>query len=899
MNKSNPTIVALIIIVLLASVSVLPHSSLAQTQGPDLVVVNAWQTGSQIRYTVANKGLVNTSGSFYNALFIDGKLVAQDYITSSLAGGQQLERTFSYQHQAAPPSNTIRIIADYQQNIKEDDEQNNIWEAVWQVSENLPDLIVERLEVGEGNKLSVTIKNIGAGPLPVNWVAHAQIWINGQDKGVFSLQNPTFTINGGIAVSGGSATYLLPWDILESTLAACNVDVTNSIKEANEQNNYKEEKIIPSVVKLPDLVITEIKYDQKSGHVNCTIKNAGDGDASTSFVARLSLSDPFVYEGSEVQATLKAGETFTLYFKTTAQPSGQIITIQVCADTNNQIKESNEQNNCREEKFQLAAVEYPDLAVQEVFYDPKSLTISYTIKNIGAAPAPQGIGIVVMVNGQKTGEDIIPYSIKPGESYNSSFKLPSQPAGNELNIQVNVDPAGILFENNRDNNFSSQVFPIPSLLSPDLVITEVWVTANRVYYRMKNIGDGTAEGPSPGRAASAVVAPANALIINDARVSEDRFPLPLLPGDEIERSFEYILTISPSDTTIRVCADWRNNVTESIEDNNCRELGVNAPIPLNEEPCGCFENDQFPARITPHDGFAVGNVLGDSRSEIITAVDQDAGGDNGRFYIYDSAGHEIHVFDMPFTRNDRIAVGDVWGDSTLDEIVVASDERDTISIYNSSGMLLSIFHAPFAPYDCLAVGNVVDDARNEIIIASHEDDKIYVYRADGARILEAQLSWNFTGSWNIGAKNDAHNDGLAVGDVFNDGHDEIILARLYGNQSRVYIYSVDRLPGGDTAPTARRLGLTLKMHFPVRYTKYDGITTGDVLGDDKEEIIIAVDEDHGIYIYDAMGRWLKLRYAKVTPVDGLATGNVYRGPKEEIIIAVDEDLKVYIASEDP
>jgi subtilase family serine protease len=70
------------------------------------------------------------------------------------------------------PSDTIRIIADYHQNIAEDDEQNNNWEAIWQVTENLPDLIVESLECGEGNKLSVTIKNIGKGTLPPSFNAN-------------------------------------------------------------------------------------------------------------------------------------------------------------------------------------------------------------------------------------------------------------------------------------------------------------------------------------------------------------------------------------------------------------------------------------------------------------------------------------------------------------------------------------------------------------------------------------------------------------------------------------------------------------------------------------------------------------------------------------------------------
>ena len=240
----------------------------------------------------------------------------------------------------------------------------------------LPDLTVESLEVGGGDKLSVTIKNIGPGPLPAGWTASGQIWINSQDKGIFSLQNPTSSINGGIAVSGGSATYLLSWEILEPKLVACSVDITNDIEEANEQNNYKEEEVVPPVVELPDLVVTEIEYDQLASSVSCTIKNTGEEGTPPSFVVRLSLSAPFVYEESEVEVTLEAGETYTVDFESSVQPVGQTITVQVCADTLSQVTESNEQNNCLEKTF---AAEVPPL--------PLSITSGPSVSDIAMGSA--------------------------------------------------------------------------------------------------------------------------------------------------------------------------------------------------------------------------------------------------------------------------------------------------------------------------------------------------------------------------------------------------------------------------------------------------------------------------------------------------------------------------------
>lgn len=458
MSKSNLTSITLIILLLLTSLGILPQPVLAQTQLPDLAILNAWQTDNQIQYTIKNNGPGSLTGaiapvSFYNALYIDGQLVAQDHVTSSLAAGQQLERTFNYQYQATPPSDKIKIIADYQQNIEEGNEQNNVWEDTWQVTENLPDLTVESLEVGEGDKLSVTVRNIGAGPLPAGWSASGQIWIDGQDKGFFSLQNPTSDINGGIAVSGGSATYLLPWDILEPTLVACGVDVTNDIEEANEQNNYREEEIVPPVVKLPDLVITEIEYDQQAGSVSCTIENAGEENAPPSFVTSLSLSDPFVYEESEVEATLEAGETYTLDFESSVQPVGQTVTIQVCADTLNEVQESNEQNNCLEKVYERTA----DVTPPQIISGPTVSQITQT-------------SVLICWETDEVSDSSVKYDYLSGK-YGSVIEDPSSVKEHCLSL-TNLEPAStyhfiVESKDSTGNQVKSRDLNFETLSSPD------------------------------------------------------------------------------------------------------------------------------------------------------------------------------------------------------------------------------------------------------------------------------------------------------------------------------------------------------------------------------------------------------------------------------------------------
>jgi hypothetical protein len=135
----------------------------------------------------------------------------------------------------------------------------------------------------------------------------------------------------------------------------CRVDIYDNIGESNEQNNSREEEVTPPVTALPDLVVTEIVFDQKAGTISYKISNVGDGDTSASFICQLSLDDPFIYEKSEVTATLKAGETRILYYKAIELSLGPQVTVRACADLDDQIKESDEQNNCLEKTLEIPA----------------------------------------------------------------------------------------------------------------------------------------------------------------------------------------------------------------------------------------------------------------------------------------------------------------------------------------------------------------------------------------------------------------------------------------------------------------------------------------------------------------------------------------------------------------
>jgi len=218
----------------------------------------------------------------------------------------------------------------------------------------LPDLVVTGIECGSGNKLSVTIKNIGSGALPSGWSAVAEAYFDGEKKGSFDLRNPTSTIGGGIEEPGGSSTYLLAWEITAPTTVMVIADSTDDITESNEQNNSKEEEVEPLVTELPDLVIEEIRCDQDNNRIGYMIKNVGEAVASSGHTTTLYVDGKEIAHDL-VGVDLQPGATHESWFEEYKWLECKTIEVRVCADNHNQVKESDEQNNCKEQACQCIA----------------------------------------------------------------------------------------------------------------------------------------------------------------------------------------------------------------------------------------------------------------------------------------------------------------------------------------------------------------------------------------------------------------------------------------------------------------------------------------------------------------------------------------------------------------
>lgn len=104
-------------------------------------------------------------------------------------------------------------------------------------TQNLPDLVVQEIYCGPGNKLTFNVANMLT-PIPSGWMAVADVYYDGVKMGSIDLGRPT---GGDITV--GSANYLTAFDLTRAMEVKIVVDPTNIIKETDEGNNAKVAKV--------------------------------------------------------------------------------------------------------------------------------------------------------------------------------------------------------------------------------------------------------------------------------------------------------------------------------------------------------------------------------------------------------------------------------------------------------------------------------------------------------------------------------------------------------------------------------------------------------------------------------------------------------------------------------
>jgi hypothetical protein len=303
----------------------------------------------------------------------------------------------------------------------------------------------------------------------------------------------------------------------------------------------------------------------------------------------------------------------------------------------------------------------------------------------------------------------------------------------------------------------------------------------------------------------------------------------------------------------------------------------------------------FAHRFTNWDELVVGDLIGDSKDEIVIVIDEDASGNNGRFYILDERGTPLSVFDGFYTHNDRVAIGDICLDASNELIVSSTKNGGRLYVYDSDGEELIYLPSEkyrFTKYDGFAVGMVlIGETKEQILVANDGEDKVYLFNNLGRDLGSFELNWGFDGCrYTVNHPDSNRHDVFLVGDVMGDSREEIVMIDWHNEESVVYVYN-----------SYGHYGHKLQKTFTVYLSKYDGAILADILGNSKKELVIGTDggdrsKAYALRIYDIEGgEQISTRHWPLfTKYDGFASGNIFGPGKHSLVIGTNQDNIVYI-----
>ena len=405
---SMPRYLALMIGVSLM-LSMVPSTTMAQDVVlPDLIVQSLSRTASnKIEVTVANTGkgplpLLWTStadvyldGVWKGTIYLDE---VPSYSTGGGIGYPGGTSIFLTAWSALLPT-SVTVVVDPLKSIIESNEQNNSLAVRFDTAPMLlPDLTVQTIDIGAGNKLSIVVANIGQGPLPAGWQAVADVVIDQATTGSIKLNDiPAFSYGGGIAKPGGTSVFLTQWDILQPTAIAVTLDSLAQITETNENNNAASARLAPST-RLPDLVVrfVGVGTDNK---LSVTISNCGNANLPLGWITTaevsinqvkmgyIRLNDPPVSSATGGISSPGGASTFL-----TAWDIKTPTTVTVVVDPLNSVTELDEQNNNATvlvaPQPESSERKLPDLIVSGITTTAGG-RLAILVMNAGDAPLPK------------------------------------------------------------------------------------------------------------------------------------------------------------------------------------------------------------------------------------------------------------------------------------------------------------------------------------------------------------------------------------------------------------------------------------------------------------------------------------------------------------------------------
>ena len=550
--------------------TILPPTS-TLVQEPDLIIEDiTWRPlnpspAEMVTFTITIKnqgdGSAPASQVYY---YIDGSERGSGTVSSIPAGGKVVNG-FSWRVERL--TYTVKVVADYNNNVIESDETNNEKEITFSgtpVPE--PDLIIEDItwrplnpSPGELVTFTIIIKNQGDGS-----TAASQVYYYVDDS-------PEGSDNISSIPAGGTATGTFTWKTEKGDyIIKAVADYNDDVPESDETNNEKE--ITSSEMSLADLIIQSITWSPLNPSPNETVtftfavKNQGNGGAGPSTVYYY-IGD--YGKGPVPVSSISAGGTASGNFTWVAAQGNP--TIAAVADYYKVVSESDESNNIKQvtvPKISASETSLADLIIQDITWSPlnpspgETVTFTVTVKNQGGhiAVASQ---VYYYVDGSQKGSSTIS-SIPAGGTATGNFTWKAE-LGDHV-IKAVADYNDDVSETDETNNETEITFSGTTVPEPDLIIQDItWLPLN----------------PSPGETVTFTVTIKNQgsgkarsfwiyYYINGILIYPLGRVLEIPAGDIWIETFTW--NALPGTHAIKLIADQYNQLSESDETNNEKEI---------------------------------------------------------------------------------------------------------------------------------------------------------------------------------------------------------------------------------------------------------------------------------------------------------------------------------------
>ncbi len=510
-----------------------------------------------------------------------------------------------------PGNYFIIVCADSRKQVNEINESNNCSSIALNISNPLPDLIIEsltyptQLYVGEGTEYSIKIKVKNTGVKKSDSTSgYLRLGPNTNGTGSVLLSSfniPALEINQSYDTS---IAYQGQYETATGNkyFLTC-LDPLNTVPESNENNNCRSDGT-SVIVPVADLYnITAVSYNEsfgKGGKIKVPFKMTNIGTKkSDTMVVEYYLSTKALLKGGNsaialdtIRVKLNPGDTFFKMTEVRIPANSGIGSyyINLCIDYNYKIKEVTKNNNCQSVRITIRDPK-PDLVITDfkmadtALIFGKSNNLKLSIANLGEARAVNGT-TKVWYNAGSSKDSILLGNIfidtlLPEMSIDTmlSFVPPIQISDSTLTFSSFADALSVVSESKETNNLSSFTYTVvhkmPDIFISDLKVPAWWESEEEyeVSHALKNIGiNGTG-----GFSILYNIKDSTGIVIQSKEISYSSISV----GDSslVKAKFTLPISVVSGLYQLEILADSENKINELDELNN----GVNAEIRFTQK----------------------------------------------------------------------------------------------------------------------------------------------------------------------------------------------------------------------------------------------------------------------------------------------------------------------------